>query len=87
MTKPDRPEKVRGTEAEVDVLMDLKDSVPWAILKRMAVRYIRNLQKVSFKLMETDSHLLAVRHAELTGQALGIQTLIKMVDNLGKKKE
>lgn len=81
----DRPEKVRTTLEELEVLSRLKHTVEWSIVKRLAQRYVRNLQKVSFKLLETDSHYLAVRHAELAGQSLGVRTLIKMVENSGKK--
>lgn len=87
MKKKDRPEKVRTRLEELEVLASLKETVEWAIVKRLAQRYIYNLQKASFKLMETDPTYLAVRHSEFAGQALGIKELIKMVDNAGKKLE
>jgi hypothetical protein len=76
----DRPEKVTSTLEELQVLSRLKDSVEWAIVKRTASRYILNLQKASFKLIESDPHYLSVRHAEFAGQALGIRNLIKLVE-------
>ncbi len=75
----DKPEKVKSSLEELEVLSRLKDSVEWAIVKRLASRYIFNLERASFKLMETDPHYLAVRHAEFAGQALGIRNLITLV--------
>jgi len=83
----DVPEKVRTTLEELEVLERLKDSVEWAIVKRLAVRYVGNLRRASFKLTEQNPTYLAVRHAEFAGQALGVKTLLKMVDNVGKKLE
>lgn len=83
----DKPEKVRTSLEELEVLSRLKDTVDWVIVKRMATRYIQNLRKASFKLIETNPQYLAVRHAEFAGQALGIKTLIKIVDEAGKRKE
>lgn len=83
----DRPQKVRTTIDELEVLSKLKDSVEWAIAKRVAARYILNLKSASFKLSELDPHYLAVRHTEFVSQALGIKTFIKMIENAGKKLE
>ncbi len=82
----DTPQKVRTTLEELEVLERMKDSTEWAIFKRLAARYVGNLRRASFKLMETDPHYLSVRHAEFAGQALGIRQLINMVDNAGRKK-
>lgn len=87
MKKLDKPQKVRTTLEELEVLVGLKDTVAWAIVKRVAERYILNLQKASFKLLETDPHYLSVRHAEFAGQAFGIKQLLKFVENAGKKLE
>jgi hypothetical protein len=83
----DKPQKVKTSLDELEVLLRLKETVEWAIFKRLAQRYIFNLQKASFKLIETDAHYLSVRHAEFAGQALGIRQLIRMVENSGKKLE
>ena len=83
----DKPQKVRTKVEELEVLARLKNTVEWAIVKRMANRYIQNLRKASFKLDERDPGYLAARHAEFAGQALGIRILIKMVDESGKKME
>ena len=86
MTKNhDRPQKVRTQTEELEILANLKDSVQWAIVKRMALRYIGNLRRASFKLTEENPNYLAVRHAEFAGQALGIKQLIKIVDSSGKR--
>ena len=52
----DKPEKVRTSLEELEVLLRLKESVEFAILKRWIVRYISHLKSVSFKLLETDAH-------------------------------
>lgn len=72
---------------ELEVLSRLSASVEWAVLKRLAARYIGVLRRSSFKLTEENPTYLAVRHAEFAGQALGVKTLIKMVDEAGKKVE
>jgi hypothetical protein len=83
----DRPQKVRTTLEELEVLSSLKDSVQWAIVKRIAQRYISRVKSASFKLTEEKPQYLAVRHAEFAGQALGIKMLIRMIDESGKKLE
>lgn len=83
----DRPQKVRTTLQELEVLDSLKDSVQWAIVKRIALRYIARLRSASFKLTEENPQYLAVRHAEFAGQALGIKMLIKIIDESGKRLE
>lgn len=85
--KLDRPQKVRTSLEELEVLARLKDSVEWAIVKRIAQRYARRMEKASFKLTEENPAYLAARHAEFAGQVLGIKMLIKMVDESGKKLE
>jgi Holliday junction resolvasome RuvABC ATP-dependent DNA helicase subunit len=88
MTKNlDRPQKVRTTLEELEVLANLKDTVQWAIVKRIAQRYINRIKSASFKLTEENPKYLAARHAEFAGQALGIKMLIRMIDNSGKKLE
>lgn len=83
----DRPQKVRTQLDELEVLTRLKDTVEWAIVKRIANRYISNLRRASFKLSEMDKDYLAIRHTEFVSQALGIRNLIKIVDGAGKKLE
>lgn len=81
----DRPQKVRNTLEELEVLSALKDSVQWAIAKRIAQRYINNIKTISFKLPEDDN--LKVRHAGLYGQVLGVKQFIRMIDDSGKNLE
>jgi len=83
----DRPEKIRTSTEELEVLLRLKESVEWSIAKRWIGRYISHLKSVSFKLLETDEHYLAVRHAEFAGQALGLKEFVKVVEDSGKKLE
>ena len=82
----DRPEKVRSTLEELEVLEHLKTSLEWAIFKRMCGRYRRNLRKVSFNLRPNDPNLMH-RHAELGGQDLGVKAIIDMVDKIGEQKK
>lgn len=78
---------VKSTLVEADYLIKLKNSPEWVILKRVANRYIGHLKNVSFKLVEKDPNYFAMRHAEMTGQALGIKYLIRFIDNIGKNVE
>jgi len=80
----DKPQKVRTTLEEAEVLTRLKDSVEWAIFKRVCNRYIENLRKISFKLDESDPKF-SLRHCEFVSQALGIRNSVKFVDKLGEK--
>lgn len=82
-----RKPKIRGTIEELELMANFKESNEFVVLKRWSRRYISNLRRVSFKLTEQDPHYLAIRHAELAGQALGIKTLIKMIEGSGKKLE
>ena len=83
--KLDRPEKVRTPIQELEVLATLKDSVQWAVFKRLAMRYIANIRRASFKLTEQDPNYLAARHAEFAGEALGIKMIIRLVEESGKR--
>lgn len=85
--KLDSPQKVRTTVEELEVLARLKNTVEWAIVKRLTKRYIAQLRKASFKLDERDPNYLAARHADFAGQAFGMKMVLKMVDNSGKKLE
>lgn len=87
MKKLDRIQKVKTNEDELEVLAQFRDSVEYAVLKRWASRYIDNLMRASFKLVETDAHYLAIRHSEFAGQALGIKELLKAVEKAGEKLE
>lgn len=82
----DRPEKITTTLEELEVLTRLKGSVEWAIVKRVAGRYVQNLRKISFGLIQSDPKFI-LRHTEMTGQALGIRTLIKLVEKAEEKLE
>ncbi len=82
----DKPQKIRTSLEELEVLARLKETVEWTIVKRVAQRYITNLTKIAFNLQESDSDL-AVRHAQLTSEAVGIKRLVRIVDKSGKKLE
>ena len=84
--KLDRPRKVRTSLEELEVLERLKDTVEWAIVKRIANRYISNLRRKAFNISEAHPRFKE-EHIDYTGQARGIKQLIKVVDQSGKKKE
>ena len=81
----DKPSKVRTTEEEIEVLLNLRGTVSWAILKRISQRFLNNLTKVAFNLPESESNF-TVRHASITGQAMGVKQLIRFVDKLKEKE-
>lgn len=82
----DTPRKVRTTVEELEVLARLKETVEWAIFKRLTNRYIHNLMRISFKLVEGDPNFSS-RHAELAGRALGLKIIIRIVERAGRKLE
>lgn len=82
----DRPQKVRTTIEELEVLAKLKETVEWAIVKRVASRYIQNLKTKAFKVPENHPYFRE-EHIDYTGQARGIRFLIQMIDDSGKKLE
>ena len=82
----DSPQKIKTPLEELEVLSNLKELVEWSIAKRWINRYITNLQKVSFKLDESQPNF-APRHAELVGQAIGLRTFVKSIEKVGKKIE
>lgn len=83
----DKPQKVKTTLEELEVLSHLKGTVEWAIVKRVALRYIANIKDVSFYLPDTNSDILKAGHARLKGKVLGIKELVRMVDRAGKEYE
>ena len=80
----DKPQKIRTSIEELEVLAHLKETVEWVIAKRLANRYRANLMKIAFNLPE-NSKDFRVRHTELTGEAAGIRKFIAMIDKSGKK--
>lgn len=82
----DSPQKIKTTLEELEVLSRLKEMVEWVIVKRWINRYIENLRKVSFCLLE-DNPSFKSKHAELAGQAIGLRTLVKYIEKAGKKME
>lgn len=82
----DKPRKVRTTIEELEVLARLKETVEWAIVKRIAQRYLTNLTKISFNLNESDPNFRNY-YARLAGEAMGIKKLIKIVERAGKRLE
>jgi len=82
----DSPQKIKTPLEELEVLSRLKEMVEWVIIKRWINRYILNLQKVSFRLMEDEPNFKS-RHAELVGQAIGLRTFVRAIEKSGKKME
>lgn len=82
----DRPRRIRTTEDEVDVLVALRGTVSWAIMRRVSQRFLTNLTRVAFNLPESDPNF-AVRHASITGQAIGVKQLIRFVEKLKPEED
>jgi hypothetical protein len=90
----DKPQKVKTTLDELEVLSRLKVSVEWSILKRIMKRYIENLKSISFNLTYfSPDHKLVdpaefmIRHRDTTAQARAFKSLVKIVENADKKME
>lgn len=82
----DKPRKVRTTLEELEVLARLKNTVEWAILKRVMQRYLTNLTKISYNLSYgSDSVQFMNRHRGLTGEGRGLKYVVKLVEGAGKK--
>jgi len=69
---------------ELEVLSELRDSVQFDVLKRVARRYAENLKSLSFTLREEDPHF-AIKHTRYVEQAVGMNLLIKMVEDARKQ--
>ena len=82
----DKPQKVRTTVEELEVLARLKETVEWAILKRWMGRYINNLMKVAFNLSYASPDF-KVRHRGITSEARAFKNLVRVVEKAGKKLE
>lgn len=83
-----RPQQVRTTEEELEVLTRLQGTVVWAILKRVMQRYIDQLKTFSYNLpYSLSGEDFKVKHRETTAQALGFKRLIKLVETADKKLE
>lgn len=89
MTKnEDRPEKIRTTIEELEVLTRLKGSIEWAILKRVMRRYITHLRHIAYNLpYALSGEDFKVRHREMTAQALGFKRLVRLVEKAEDKME
>lgn len=84
--KNDRPEKIKTNLDELEVLVRLKDSVEWVILKRVMQRYVTHLKSFAYNLpYSLNGEDFKVKHREATAQALGFKRLIKMVESSGKR--
>lgn len=83
----DRPQKIKTSTEELEVLNRLKESIEWVIFKRLCMRYIGHIKSVSFNLIESDGHTLSVNHAGLRGEVRGIKRAIKIVEESGRKIE
>lgn len=82
----DKPQKIRTSIEELEVLARLKETVEWTIVKRIAQRIMTQLMKTAFNLQEYDKDF-AIKHAQLTSASVGIKRLIKTVDKAGKNLE
>lgn len=69
---------------ELEVLSRFRESVEFQVLKRVARRYAENLKSLSFTLREEDPHF-AIKHTRYVEQAVGMNLLIKMVEDARKE--
>ena len=84
----DRPEKVRTSLEELEVLARLNGSVEWVVLKRVMQRYVNQLKSFAYNLpYSLDGESFKVKHRESTAQALGFKRLIKLVERADKEME
>lgn len=84
----DKPQKVRTSLEELEVLARLRGSVEWAILKRLMQRYVTSLKSFAYNLpYSISAEDFKVKHREATAQALAFKRLVKMVEGAGKEAE
>ena len=84
----DKPQKIRTSLEELEVLVRLRETIEWAILKRLMRRYINNLMRMSFNLTYRDSgEDFKVKHRDLTAEARAFKNLVRMVEKAGKRME
>jgi len=78
------PGEVKTPMEELEVLAELRESVQFQVLKRVARRYAENLKSLSFTLREEDPHF-AIKHTRYVEQAVGMNLLIKIIENARKE--
>jgi hypothetical protein len=80
------PEELRTPLDELEVLAELSGTVYFQVLKRVARRYAENLKNLSFSLREEDPQF-AIKHTRYVEQAVGMQLLIKAINDAKKEVE
>lgn len=78
--------KIKTPIEELQIMAGFKDSAQYVVLKKWIKRYVDNMKNVSFRLLEHES-TFPYRHAEYAGQAIGLQNLLKFIDDIGKEIE
>jgi gentisate 1,2-dioxygenase len=80
-----RPERVKMSLEEAEALVRLKEAPEWEVFKKIVRRHITELQKSIFWISYQDEKLIE-KHAEGIGQAYGMEKMIELVEESGKKK-
>jgi len=80
-----RPKFTKIKEEERDLLIGLRDSVSWDVLRRVVSRYVAEIKDRNFAIPHTDEKL-AEKHAEAIGQAFGMQKVINLVEGIKEPK-
>lgn len=78
------PEDVITPAEELEVLAELKATVYFTVLKRVARRYVENLKNKSFTLASEDPNL-AIKHTRHVEQAVGMQLLIRIIEGASRE--
>jgi hypothetical protein len=82
----DRPQKIKTTEQELEILANLSISTEWIVLKRVMQRYATHLRSFAFNLSYFMSpEEFKLKHREATAQVLGFKRLVKLVEKSGSK--
>jgi len=81
-----KPKEIKTDIAELEAMANFAQTQNFVVLKRWARRYTEKLMQQSFRLNEEDPYL-AVKHARYVEQAVGMEILIRLVEDSSKKME
>ena len=79
-----KPELIKTPQEELEILAAGSESTFFIVIKRVARRYAEQLKNLSFTLDETDPHF-AIKHTRYVEQAVGMNLLIKIVNDAKKQ--
>lgn len=79
-----RPEEVKSTLEELEMLATLADSNEFVILKRVARRFAEQYKELSFRLDENDL-AFKKKHTSYYERAAGMHLLLRFVEEARRK--